>query len=236
MIKIAICIRQLEKSEQLLKQITKSFMEQGLPLCTVICANSRELLSKSKGCLCPDILLFDINAEDGRLRKAALTLKQRNRKMICVISEKSDYIDFKDNLMLQPLYSLQSRTSQLWAYICKTYPLLVSDNNSFTYYHRPEYNTVLLDTVLYFYSEGRKTHVVTNTGSDVFYYKLDEVEQLLQDKEHHFTRVHKSYLVNTDFITKYSRRSLTLETGQTLTISRYEYYKAINQLKPEAAQ
>ena len=62
--------------------------------------------------------------------------------------------------------------------------LLISDTSSFTYYHRPEYATVMLDDILYFNSEGRKIHMVTTNGCDSFYYKLDEVEQLLQQKDH----------------------------------------------------
>lgn len=231
MIKIVLCTGQNTQTQTILEEIAKTFVQEGLPYCTMIYANSHELLEKSKGSLCPDILLFDINGENGRLKKAAFSLKQRNQKMISIVTEKADYIQFEDNLYLQPLYSLQSRTSQLWAYISRTYRLLISDTKSFTYYHRPEYTTVPLDSVLYFNSDGRKIHIVTTSGSDDFYYKLDEVEQLLQDKEHHFARVHKSYLVNTDYITGYDRKSLTLETGQVLSISRNNYYKEVKQLK-----
>lgn len=137
---------------------------------------------------------------------------------------------------MQPIYSLQCRSSQLWSYLTRTYQLLISDTSSFTYYHRPEYATVMLDDILYFNSEGRKIHMVTTNGCDSFYYKLDEVEQLLQQKDHHFARIHKSYLVNTDYITEYDKRTLTLETGQVLNISRYDYYKEVHQLKQALAQ
>lgn len=234
MIKIALCINQTKERNSILQEITESFEQHNIPHDILVCSDSDDLMDKTRDTFCPDILLFDMHGENGRLRQAAL--KQKNHKLISVVTEKTDYIQFEDNLLLQPIYSLQCRSSQLWSYLTRTYQLLISDTSSFTYYHRPEYATVMLDDILYFNSEGRKIHMVTTNGCDSFYYKLDEVEQLLQQKDHHFARIHKSYLVNTDYITEYDKRTLTLETGQVLNISRYDYYKEVHQLKQALAQ
>ena len=236
MIKIALCINQTKERNSILQEITESFEQHNIPHDILVCSDSDDLMDKTRDTFCPDILLFDMHGENGRLRQAALALKQKNHKLISVVTEKTDYIQFEDNLLLQPIYSLQCRSSQLWSYLTRTYQLLISDTSSFTYYHRPEYATVMLDDILYFNSEGRKIHMVTTNGCDSFYYKLDEVEQLLQQKDHHFARIHKSYLVNTDYITEYDKRTLTLETGQVLNISRYDYYKEVHQLKQALAQ
>ena len=232
MVQIALCMEHTHQRDTILQEIEASFTHNNISFHTLICSDTDELLHKTQNSFCPDILLYDINGENGRTRKAALSLKEKNHKLISIVTEKTDYIHFEDNVILQPIYSLPNRSSsQLWHYLCKTYQLLTSDVDSFTYYHRPEYTTVALDDVLYFNSEGRKVHLVTINGSDSFYYKLDEVEQLLQNKNHHFARVHKSYLVNTNYITEYDKRTLTLETGQTLNISRYDHYKEVNRLK-----
>ena len=236
MIKIALCINQTKERNSILQEITESFEQHNIPHDILVCSDSDDLMDKTRDTFCPDILLFDMHGENGRLRQADLSLKQKNHKLISVVTEKTDYIQFEDNLLLQPIYSLQCRSSQLWSYLTRTYQLLISDTSSFTYYHRPEYATVMLDDILYFNSEGRKIHMVTTNGCDSFYYKLDEVEQLLQQKDHHFARIHKSYLVNTDYITEYDKRTLTLETGQVLNISRYDYYKEVHQLKQALAQ
>ena len=236
MIKIALCINQTKERNSILQEITESFEQHNIPHDILVCSDSDDLMDKTRDTFCPDILLFDMHGENGRFRQAALSLKQKNHKLISVVTEKTDYIQFEDNLLLQPIYSLQCRSSQLWSYLTRTYQLLISDTSSFTYYHRPEYATVMLDDILYFNSEGRKIHMVTTNGCDSFYYKLDEVEQLLQQKDHHFARIHKSYLVNTDYITEYDKRTLTLETGQVLNISRYDYYKEVHQLKQALAQ
>ena len=236
MIKIALCINRTKERNSILQEITESFEQHNIPHDILVCSDSDDLMDKTRDTFCPDILLFDMHGENGRLRQAALSLKQKNHKLISVVTEKTDYIQFEDNLLLQTIYSLQCRSSQLWSYLTRTYQLLISDTSSFTYYHRPEYATVMLDDILYFNSEGRKIHMVTTNGCDSFYYKLDEVEQLLQQKDHHFARIHKSYLVNTDYITEYDKRTLTLETGQVLNISRYDYYKEVHQLKQALAQ
>lgn len=236
MIKIALCINRTKERNSILQEITESFEQHNIPHDILVCSDSDDLMDKTRDTFCPDILLFDMHGENGRLRQAALSLKQKKHKLISVVTEKTDYIQFEDNLLLQPIYSLQCRSSQLWSYLTRTYQLLISDTSSFTYYHRPEYATVMLDDILYFNSEGRKIHMVTTNGCDSFYYKLDEVEQLLQQKDHHFARIHKSYLVNTDYITEYDKRTLTLETGQVLNISRYDYYKEVHQLKQALAQ
>ena len=237
MVQIALCMEHAPQRDIIIHEIESTFTYNKISFHTLICSNAEELLSKTQNNFCPDILLYDINGENGKAREAALSLKKKNSKLISIVTEKTDYIHFEDNIILQPIYSLPNRcSSQLWHYLCKTYQLLSSDIDSFTYYRRPEYTTVALDDVLYFNSEGRKIHLVTVNGSDSFYYKLDEVEQLLQNKKHHFARVHKSYLVNTDYITEYDKRTLTLETGQILNISRYDHYQEVNRLKRNLEQ
>ena len=224
-------MKQQNNMELIIHEMKSTFLQKGIPISMITCSCAKELIDKTKDTFCPDILLYEISGEQGRIREAALSLKKRNSKLISIVTEKPDYIHFEDNVLLQPLYSLPNRSSgQLWLYLCRTYRLLMSDTDSFTYYKRPEYATVPLDDVLYFNSEGRVVHLVTRNGSDSFYHKLDEVEQLIQNKKHHFARIHKSYLVNTDYVTEYDKRTLTLETGQTLNISRYDYYKEVNRL------
>ena len=156
MIKIALCINRTKERNSILQEITESFEQHNIPHDILVCSDSDDLMDKTRDTFCPDILLFDMHGENGRLRQAALSLKQKNHKLISVVTEKTDYIQFEDNLLLQPIYSLQCRSSQLWSYLTRTYQLLISDTSSFTYYHRPEYATVMLDDILYFNSEGRK--------------------------------------------------------------------------------
>jgi len=231
MVKVALCLEDTARAQRLVHEMNVTLSRRGLCANTFLCSSAATLLRQAKEVFCPDILLYEMNGENGRIRDAVLKLKRRNPKLISIVTDKPDDINLKEQVLLQPIYSLQPNHSELlWSYLCKTYGLLLSDKDSFTYYKRPDFSTVPLDDVLYFNSEGRQVHLVMRDSSDSFYQKLDDVELTLQQKNHHFARIHKSYLVNTDYVTGYDRTSLTLATGETLNISRYQYYKEINRL------
>ena len=100
MIKIALCINRTKVRNSILQEITESFEQHNIPHDILVCSDSDDLMDKTRDTFCPDILLFDIHGENGRLRQAALSLKQKNHKLISVVTEKTDYIQFEDNLLL----------------------------------------------------------------------------------------------------------------------------------------
>ena len=55
------------------------------------------------------------------------------------------------------------------------------------------------------------------------------VETRLRQKSCQFLRIHKSYLVNAGCISGYSRDYVLLTTGEQLRISKYEYYRSLNE-------
>jgi DNA-binding LytR/AlgR family response regulator len=85
-----------------------------------------------------------------------------------------------------------------------------------------------INDIMYFVSEGRRTHLVANQFRDTFYQKLDEIEIIIEPKKANFIRIHKSYLVNILFIAKYNKDFVILKNGERLRISRYDYYKLLN--------
>jgi len=64
------------------------------------------------------------------------------------------------------------------------------------------YNRLNLEDILYFYSEGNYVTLVTADQSYIFKYALTKL--LALDKFNNFVRVHRSYAVNTDKVTKVS--------------------------------
>lgn len=72
-------------------------------------------------------------------------------------------------------------------------------------------------TILYFQSRGHKLVVHTMEGQQEFYGKLKEVEKLVPK---YFLRIHKSFLVNEQFIISYSYDKVCLIDKQQLNISR----------------
>ncbi|MBD5089075.1 MAG: response regulator transcription factor [Clostridiales bacterium] len=73
------------------------------------------------------------------------------------------------------------------------------------------------DKIMYFQSVSPRLLVYTINGTTEFYGKLDDIEEQLSE---HFIRIHKSYIVNTQFVIGTCYNSVTLLDKQKLPISR----------------
>lgn len=73
------------------------------------------------------------------------------------------------------------------------------------------------DDILYFQSMGRKVMIVERQNTQEFYGKLDEVKQQLGDN---FLQIHKSYLVNEDYIRQYMYEKVIMYNGEEISISK----------------
>lgn len=81
------------------------------------------------------------------------------------------------------------------------------------------YNTVILpfDTILYIEGEGNYINVYSETKKTVSRQSLDSVYELLDADK--FFRIHRSYIVNAQKITKFSKKEVELNTIK-LPVSR----------------
>ena len=83
-----------------------------------------------------------------------------------------------------------------------------------------------LDEILFFEVQNRIVTVHTNHDSIDYYAKLEDIENMLRDKD--FVRTHRSFLVNSYYIQKLTRTSLQLTNGQELPISE-KYSQSVKQ-------
>jgi len=167
--------------------------------------------------------------DDGLMRNTVMKAKRENQRLISIITKGRDDTPPAEDVLLEPMYILPDKSRKhLWTYAALAYETILDDSDSFSYYVRPEYFHIPINEIRYFASEGRRTHVVSANRRDTFYQKLDVVENLLCHKNCQFLRIHKSYLVNASCIAGYSRDCVMLTTGERLRISKYEYYKSLN--------
>lgn len=228
MINFAFCYEHDDILDFVKDEVVKCFTRKGIIVAIKCYHNAYELL-RCLRCNCPDILFYDIEAEDGRMREAVMEAKRANKKLISVTTRSHAYIPHREDILLEPLYVLPDKSRRhLWSYAALAYERLLDDEDSFSYYVRPEYAHIPVGEIRYFASEGRRTHVVSADRRDTFYQKLDDVEKLVAGKNCHFMRIHKSYLVNARYISGYNRDYVFLTTGERLRISKYEYYKYVN--------
>jgi DNA-binding LytR/AlgR family response regulator len=231
MINFAFCYENEEEMDFIKSEIQKCFKIRDIEIAIKTYHCAYELL-KCLSCNCPDVLFYDINGEDGLIHEAALAAKDRNENLIAVVTGNNDeYSDCEEegvDMLLESSYSLPSITRKhLWMYACLAYDAFLDDQDSFTYYVRPDYEHIPIRDVMYFASEGRRTHIVSHRHRDTFYQRLDEVEKIIKQKRSHFVRIHQSYLVNTQFIVSYNRQFVTLLNGERLRISKYDYYRLL---------
>ena len=229
MINFALCYENDEILKFVRDEVVRCFNQKGI-IVAVKCYRSAQELERHISCNCPDILFYEMEEENGLMRRAVMAAKRANEKLVSVVTHNMDYSPLVEDTCLEPVYVLPDKSRKhLWAYAALAYERLLDDEQSFSYYVRPEYVHVPVDDIRYFASEGRRTHVITSEHRDTFYKKLDAVEELIREKRCNFMRIHKSYLVNVRYISGYSRDYVFLTTGEKLRISKYSYYKRVNE-------
>lgn len=72
--------------------------------------------------------------------------------------------------------------------------------------------------ILYFESNNREVKMVTDEGEEVFYGKLEDVYD--QVAKYHFMYIHKSYIVNYFFVTKFRYEEVIMSNQDVLPISQ----------------
>ncbi|MCL2051021.1 MAG: LytTR family DNA-binding domain-containing protein [Lachnospiraceae bacterium] len=88
---------------------------------------------------------------------------------------------------------------------------------TFRYKKGHEFHFADCSDIIYLSSTKNKIEIVLNNGqSDIFYGKLSNVPERLPDN---FSLIHKSYLVNRDYIKLYSYDKIKMVNGEDLPVS-----------------
>lgn len=89
-------------------------------------------------------------------------------------------------------------------------------NEKFEFRQGKDYYYVPMGDIVYFVSERRKVKIVTMKETFEFYGRLRETAGRLSED---FVTIHKSYIVNKEYIFRYSYEAVELANGTALTIS-----------------
>lgn len=84
MIHITFCYETDLDLTYMKNEITKCFEQRGVCVSACCCHNAAELLKRSSSQL-PDILFYDLNGEQGLMRKAAIAVKKKQQNMVSVV-------------------------------------------------------------------------------------------------------------------------------------------------------
>lgn len=101
----------------------------------------------------------------------------------------------------------------------KAVHLLGISNNVLTYEKNSSINRVLLSDIRYIMSSGRKIIIkFADGGQDSFYDSMDRIYDSLKDN--YFIRVHKSYIVNYNYVRKIYASKVIIDNGEEIPVSR----------------
>lgn len=89
-------------------------------------------------------------------------------------------------------------------------------NRKFKFQQGKEYYYVSMGDIIYLESEGRKIRVVTLKAAFEFYGRLKEIAKGLSED---FIVIHQSYIVNKEYVFRYTYEMVELIDGTVLTIS-----------------
>lgn len=135
---------------------------------------------------------------------------------IVYISGKSSYA--QQLFKTQPLDFLVKPISQ--AEINETMETAVriikKKEERFEFQQGKEYYYVSMGDIVYFESKGRKIKVITRKSTFEFYGRLKEIAKRLPEE---FVVIHQSYIVNRDYVFRYTYEMVELVDGTILTIS-----------------
>lgn len=94
--------------------------------------------------------------------------------------------------------------------------IVTKRNARFAFQQGKDYYYIPMGDIVYFESKGRKVKVVTMKAAFEFYGKLKNVMNCLSDD---FIVIHQSYIINREYVFRYTYELVELVNGTILTIS-----------------
>lgn len=137
---------------------------------------------------------------------------------IVYISGKDSY--FKDLFDVRPMHFLSKPLVKTDIIKDIKLAMKLADRlgGMFTYKKGHEIYRYPIKNILYFENNGREVNMVTVDGKEAFYSKLEEV--YMQVAKYQFMYIHKSYIVNYSYVTKFKFEEVTMSNSVVLPISQ----------------
>ena len=95
---------------------------------------------------------------------------------------------------------------------------IIKSTPSLNFQYNGELVQIPYRDILYFQSEGRMIHIVMRHETKNFYGKLTEIEKKLP--AYLFLNIHKSYLINFNYVSEYTYEWVKMVNGDILNISK----------------
>lgn len=221
MLKVGICDDEEEFILELKGYISEYSKENNVEILIQTYKNAGDLLSsiEKEGTL--NIVFLDIQLKEtsgvevGRMIRSKLT---NETIQIVFVSSKEGYamqlFDIRPmNFLIKPIDYQKTK------YILDEYDRLYHFHNLYFKYNIGKSHYIVNEqAILYFQSQGKKVHIITQKERKEFYGKLSDI--LLELKDKNFCMVHKSYIINMRYAVEYQKECVIMANGETIPVSR----------------
>lgn len=223
MIKIAICDDEERITQEMERILEASAREYGIQLESGVFYDGEQLIQyMDKNDEQFDIFFLDIEMQGMNGIETAARIRKRDRKglIIYVTSHESYALEAYQvhpfDFLVKPLQEEEVRQC-----FEQAYAFIAPEDEYFEYTIRKNTYRKPVRNIMYFMSNKRMIEAHMQDGTiEEFYGKIDEVEEELQRGKTDFWRVHKSTLVNAQYIFRKKYLEVELTNGEKLRISK----------------
>ena len=228
MYRIAICDDDTAVCGELETIIGKMAKQKRWGVETDIYNTGEELCRRLKD-ECYDIIILDIElcSIDGiKVGKFIREDLQDNKTVIIFLSGKEQYAMQLFKIRPYDFWIKPIQETEIREELIKIIELIDKTPEYFEYHTGKMVNRVRINEILYMRSNMRKVIIKTLKGEEEFYGNLTSVAEKVPE---YFVRIHKSYIINNNYASKYAYDSVELIDGETLAISK-PYRKAVREM------
>ena len=212
MLRIAICDDDLGFTGSLETLVLEESESMGIRVDTDVFSDGNTLLKSIQSGEHYGLIFIDIEMEQVDGISAARKIRETDRSVLFIyISGYDKYL--KELFEVEPFRFLSKPMDKekFRRYFNEACHRIGETEVFYQFTFNREIRKVPLKDVVYFESRNRVVHIFLRDGSTTYFYgKLSVVEKELANSRRYFLRIHQSFLVNYDYITRINFFSITI--------------------------
>ena len=231
MINIALCDDEEQEVYTLHQIVMEQFEKYAVPFKIIDCSNGADLLYELDELGEFDLIFLDIELGIDNGIEVATEIRKRNP--YCFIIFVSGYERYyKAAFSVQPYQFLDKPINkrEVESVVDSVSKLIINNEQVFSFeYQRKQYR-IYLNEILYFMRYQRRIVLQTKDGATYrFYGRIGDIENQLREISSDFLWIHKSFLVNMNYIKIFDNDRVLMQNEEEFPISARKHQNALDQ-------